>query len=84
MKLPKTPDLPGSANPSVTEKKGASVSELPGAVFHPARRVSDNCPLSRVFPGSDYPPTSPKMHELRERNSIQPATGNRSGSRTKK
>jgi hypothetical protein len=84
MILRKTPDLPDSGNHPVTEKYAASVSEISGAAIHPARRASDNCPLSRIFPASDYPPTSPKMHELRERNSIQPAANIRSGSRIKK
>lgn len=31
------------------------------------RRIADNTPVSRVETGIQYPPTSPKIHELRER-----------------
>lgn len=43
-------------------------SAVSGNFFHPVRRASDTCPLSRVPHESECPPTSPKIHELRERN----------------
>ncbi len=36
-------------------------------LVYPHRRASDICPLTRTSFSSEYPPTSPKMHELRER-----------------
>lgn len=51
-----------------------------GTVFHPVRRASDTCPLSRVPAESECPPTSPKIHELRERNLARLATESRKGS----
>jgi hypothetical protein len=34
---------------------------------HTYRRTADNTPASRLKFGMDNPPTSPKIHELRER-----------------
>ena len=77
MKLPKESDFSGPANIPITEKKGRVMdSEIPGYVFHPVRRASDNCPLTRIPFGSEYPPTSPKIHELRERNAAHFAAEN--------
>jgi hypothetical protein len=59
------------ADPPVAEKNAVMDSEISGYIFHPVRRASDNCPLTRVPFGSEYPPTSPKIHELRERNAAQ-------------
>jgi hypothetical protein len=49
-------------------------AETPGSTAHEEavaarlyRRTSDICPATRTPFGSEYPPISPKMHELRER-----------------
>ncbi len=34
---------------------------------HSFRRMTDNTPASRVRANTQFPPTSPKIHELRER-----------------
>ncbi|MDO8988280.1 MAG: hypothetical protein Q7U91_01460 [Sideroxyarcus sp.] len=65
----------------VAEKNGAIASEMPGVIPHPTRRVSDNCPISRMASGSERPPTSPKIHEIRERNAAQQTTANRTKTR---
>jgi hypothetical protein len=72
-------DLP--ANHANAGKNAESDSEISGYVFHPIRRASDTCPLSRIPFGSEYPPTSPKIHELRERNAAQLAEESRASSR---
>jgi hypothetical protein len=55
----------------LTNENGTMSSDIPGVVFHPVRRASDTCPISRVPFSSECPPTSPKIHELRERKLAQ-------------
>jgi hypothetical protein len=67
MKLPREQPRSEPANYPHISENSAMESEISGFVFHPIRRASDTCPLSRVPYTSDCPPTSPKIHELRER-----------------
>ena len=67
MKPATPPNFSESAKHVFAEKSGETTSEMPGYLFHPVRRVSDNCPISRMPFSSEYPPTSPKIHEIRER-----------------
>lgn len=62
------PELPPRP---LANENGATTSDIPGVVFHPVRRASDTCPISRVPYASECPPTSPKIHELRERKLAQ-------------
>ena len=70
----------GPENFPLAEKDRVMDSEILGYVFHPVRRASDNCPMSRVPFATEYPPTSPKIHELRERNAAHLAAENSLGS----
>ncbi|ADE11803.1 conserved hypothetical protein [Sideroxydans lithotrophicus ES-1] len=44
-----------------------SISPTAYVAPHIYRRVADNTPLSRVRSEVNQPPTSPKMHEIREK-----------------
>jgi hypothetical protein len=55
-----------ASRPRINENDSME-SDISGFVFHPVRRASDTCPISRVPYASECPPTSPKIHELRER-----------------
>lgn len=68
MKFPHNPSHTEPANRPNTNESDSVYSNLSGNVFHPVRRASDTCPISRVPSESECPPTSPKIHELRERN----------------
>lgn len=80
MKPAKTPNLSESAKNVFAEKNVDAISEISGYQFHPVRRVSDNCPISRMPFSSEYPPTSPKIHEIREREAAQAAADARTKS----
>ena len=43
-------------------------TDIPAKIFpHSFRRTTDNTPANRAGFNTQYPPTSPKIHELRER-----------------
>jgi hypothetical protein len=73
MKRPNEPSRVEPANPPHANSGNPILSGKAGGQFHPVRRASDNCPLSRIPFSSEDPPTSPKIHELRERNAAQQA-----------
>ena len=84
MKHPNKLSFSKPANRPIADENTTTVYEVPGFVFHPVRRASDNCPMSRLGFASEFPPTSPKIHELRERNEAQQAADHRLRSRLAK
>lgn len=72
------------ANRQRNNKNDAMETALSGYTFHPVRRASDTCPISRAPFASECPPTSPKIHELRERMLAELASESRSGSSARK
>ncbi len=67
------------ANRLPMRENSAMETALSGYAFHPVRRASDTCPISRSPYEDERPPTSPKMHELRERMLANQASGFRPG-----
>lgn len=50
-------------------------SSAPDISARPTRRLADITPASRLVSEPQSPPTSPKIHELRERYKTHQATG---------
>jgi hypothetical protein len=73
MKLPNEGTRSASMQQLNADHDSVLMSYISGNSLHPARRAADTCPLSRRTLSTAYPPTSPKMHELRERDANQPA-----------
>jgi hypothetical protein len=84
MKHPNNLSFSEPAKGPIANGNTTTVYEIPGFVFHPVRRASDNCPISRMGFAAEFPPTSPKIHELRERNAAQQAADHRLRSRLAK
>jgi hypothetical protein len=80
MKLPHEQLQSEPAASTYANEDGALKKEISGYAFHPVRRASDTCPISRVPFASEYPPVSPKIHELRERMLVELSAESRLGS----
>jgi hypothetical protein len=80
MKLPQEQLQSEPATGPYANADDAMPKEISGYAFHPVRRASDTCPISRVPFASEYPPISPKIHELRERKLAELAAESRRGS----